>query len=76
MESFAFRLTNILLQMDGSFAQAPLSSMLWAEALKSRKSVEEMTRVRAPLDIIIVWFRRLTFNMAEFKVGTKYQRLF
>jgi hypothetical protein len=45
--------------MDGSFAQAPLSSMLWAEAPKSRKTAEEMTRVWALLDAIIMWFLRL-----------------
>jgi hypothetical protein len=41
--------------MDGSFAQAPLSSKLWAETPKSRKIAEEIKRIRALLNIIIVW---------------------
>jgi len=58
MTSFVFRFTNILPQMDGSFAQAPLSSKLWAETPKSRKIAEEIKRIRALLNIIIVWLRR------------------
>jgi len=35
-----------------------LSSKLWAETPKSRKIAEEIKRIRALLNIIIVWLRR------------------